>query len=218
MDLTYSDDEPAQSGGPVRCQLVLVPAFTDNPLSIDDPYSADKAPPPTLTLDLAAQDPVEVIDPTTNAVITWAGIGQITATPELYWHTVQSAEGSSISYQQPLLVLEVPGMRKLRIGQRPIRFSKWNGEQFRYAWRGKAPHSAIEKPTHLVTAAEWPSLVEKFGLSERMVDDLSSGRLERRERSFKVFVITIGVPFFIVSALFLVWVFAHAGLPHPGRH
>jgi hypothetical protein len=214
MEQAYSNDGAAPLEEPMRCQLVPVPPSTDNPLSIDHPYSTDTAPPPTLTIDLAAENAVEIIDPTTKAVITSAGIGQITATPEEYYHRESNSEGSSISYQQPLLVLEVPGMRKLRIGQRPIRYSKWNGEQFRYTWRGRTLHSAIEKPTHLVTAAEWACLVEKFRLGERIADDQASGRLERRERSFKVFVIAVGVPFFSASAVFLVWVFMHV----PGRH
>jgi hypothetical protein len=106
MDQTYSNDGTAPSEEPIRCQLVPVPSSADNPLSIDNPHSTDTAPPPTLTIDLAAENAVEILDPTTNAVITSAGIGQISATPEEYYHRVQHSEGSSISYQQPLLVLE----------------------------------------------------------------------------------------------------------------
>jgi hypothetical protein len=132
MDQAYVNDESAASDQPIRCQLVPVPPSTDNPLSIDNPYSKDQAPPPTLTLDLRVVDAIGVIDPTTNAVITSAGLARVTATPEIYAHPDSDQGGG---YQEPILVLEVPGMQTLRIGQRPIRFSVWNGEQFRYAWR-----------------------------------------------------------------------------------
>jgi hypothetical protein len=66
MDQTYSNDGTAPSEEPIRCQLVPVPSSADNPLSIDNPHSTDTAPPPTLTVDLAAENAVEILDPTTK--------------------------------------------------------------------------------------------------------------------------------------------------------
>jgi hypothetical protein len=67
----------------------------------------------------------------------------------------------------------------------------------------------------LVTDAEWLPLVEKFGLGALVVDECTSGRLERRERYWKVFLLVFGTLLIVASTVFLVWVFMHsAGLLH----
>ncbi|MGO9157696.1 hypothetical protein [Mycobacterium sp.] len=57
---------------------------------------------------------------------------------------------------------------------------------YRYSWRdidGGAEHPAYaDQPAYVVTEADWLALVEKFGLSRRIVDDYASGNIARRNQ------------------------------------
>ena len=86
-----------------------------------------------------------------------------------------------------------------------MRVSTWSGAQFRYAWRWKAKARKWPMPTHLVTDTEWLALLEKFGLGALVVDEYASGKLDRQERSAKVFWIAFMALLMVATTVFFVW-------------
>jgi hypothetical protein len=199
-----------ESGYTTRCLLLASP---DEPRivsqqGLDDHLTRAFAEQLVLAIDVG-KDTISVVDLKTKAVITSVGVAQVAATPETYSPVDSSGEGVSRIYTQPQLLLEIAGKLKLRIAILPMRYSGWNGRHFRYAWRGKARARdgslAALAPTHVVTDAEWFSLLEVFGLASLAVDESASGRLDRRERFSKVYVIAGLTLLFIASIAFFVW-------------
>jgi len=175
----HVDDESARSGEPIlRYELVPLPPMVSGIFT--------KAPPtpPALVLDMGINDAIRVLDPATNALIASASTAQVTARPARHrfamsdddpWHT------------DPLLIVTVPGLQPLRIRPCPMKYGMFyvRGD-YRYTWRdifGGADQPALaDQPTYGVTEADWLALVEKFGLSSRVVDDYGSGEMARRNR------------------------------------
>jgi hypothetical protein len=212
MDPADVNDESAASGKPTRCLLFANrdESRITNQRALEEHVASAFAEQPVLAIDVG-NDAISVIDPASNAVITSAGLAQVTATPGIYAPIAVWSEGTSREYKQPVLLLEVPGVQDLRIGILPMRFSVWNGEHFRYAWRGKAWARLDSKlrTTHVVTETEWFSLLEKFGLAALVVDEYASGKLDRRERFAKVYLSVFFALLFVASMVFLAWVFIH---------
>jgi hypothetical protein len=197
-------------GETTRCLLFASPDEFVHPkvLPLQEHLAKAFAQQPLLAADVG-KDAISVIHPASNAVITSAGLAQVTATPGNYAPVNESAEGSSRKYTQPLLILDFPGMQNLRIAILPMHFSNWTGQQFRYAWRGKARPRDLKSPalspTHVVTDTQWLSLVEKFGLAALVVDEYTSGILDRKERFAKVWVSAFLALLFVASTVLLVW-------------
>jgi hypothetical protein len=204
-----------ESGETTRCLLFASPVQFVHPnvLPLKEHLARAFAQQPLLAIEVG-KDAISVIDLASNTVITSAGLAHVTATPGNYAPVSQSSEGTSREFTQPLLLLDVPGLQNLRIAILPMHFSNWTGQQFRYAWRGKArPHdlkSPALSPTHVVADTQWLSLVEKFGLTALVVDEYTSGNLDRRERFAKVWVSAFLAVLFVASTVLLVWVFFRA--------
>lgn len=200
-----------ESRKPTRCLLFANPdeSRITNQRALEQHVARAFAEQPVLAIDVG-NDAISVVDPASDAVITSAGLAQVNATPETYSAIDPSAEEPRL-YTQPLLHLEVPGVQNLRIAILPMRFSMWNGHHFRYAWRGKARarDSSLHpmSPTHVVTDTEWFSLLEELGLAALVVDEYTSGKLDRRERFVKVYVSVFLALLFVATTALLAWVF-----------
>jgi len=86
-----------------------------------------------------------------------------------------------------------------------MRFSIWNGHQFRYAWRVKAGPLDCRSPAHIAAEAEGFGLLGNLGLADLGVDQYTSGKLDRCERFSKVYSIAFAALMFIASIAFFVW-------------
>src|ERR1700741_29696 len=168
METPDGSGKPAASAKPTRCQLFPSPdeskIFKDR--ALQESLAGTFAEQPQLAIDVGS-DAISVVEPASKAVIASAGRAQVTATPAIYAPVSESAEGSgSRQYKQPMLIVKVPAGVNLRIAIRPMRYSIWNGHQFRYAWRMKAGALDVKKPaqspTHVATETEWFSLLETF--------------------------------------------------------
>lgn len=211
MDMTDGYDESAASGRPTRCQLFASPdeskIFKER--ALQESLARTFAEQPQLAINVG-NDAISVIEPASKAVIASAGRAQVTATPAIYAPVSESAEGGgSRQYKQPMLIVDVPGVLNLRIAIRPMRYSIWNGHQFRYAWRVKAGPLDVRKPaqspTHVATETEWFSLVEAFGLAALVVDKYNSGKLDRSERFSKVYSLAFAALVSIATIAFFGW-------------
>jgi hypothetical protein len=157
---------------------------------------------PPLVLDIQTNGAIRLTDPDTKALVASTWLAEVTATPAEY----RCRAENSPSYTQPLLLVDVPGLQPLRIGARPMGSGN-GGPNFRYDWRGSvhAPNWILDwilslvswlrgssrirgakEPAYVVTEAEWLTLVEKFGLGSRVVDEHASGKIERRNRRKKI--------------------------------
>jgi hypothetical protein len=175
---------------PIRCELVPVaPRVVENFLL----PTKEKPTPPPLVLEVGIDDAVRVADAITNAVVASDWLLQVTATPTKYL----GGDENNPSYTQPLLALHVPGLQPLRIGPRPLDRA-WGRPQFRYGWSGRVRgHKA---PAYEVTEAQWLTLVEKFGLGTRVVDESASGRIRRVRRFMAMTWLWWGLPLVILVA------------------
>jgi hypothetical protein len=103
-------------------------------------------------------DTIRVVDPETHAVDASATVSQITATPLCY----ESRDGeSSRVYRTPVLTLPGPGLAALTFG------CALSGQRF--AWTGSA-RVVKDPPAYVLSAADWRTLVEKFGLAANLSD------------------------------------------------
>jgi hypothetical protein len=210
MDMTDGYDESAASDRPTRCQLFASPdeskIFKERVLQ--ESLTRTFGEQPQLAIDVGT-DAISVIEPASKAVIASAGRAQVTATPAIYAPVSESTEGGSRQYKQPMLIVNVPGGVNLRIAIRPMRYSIWNGHQFRYAWRMKAGPLDVRKPaqspTHVARETEWFSLLETFGLARLVVDKYTSGKLDRGERFSKVYNIAFATVVAIATIAFFGW-------------
>lgn len=211
MDMADGVGESAASGRPTRCQLFASPDESKffKERDLQESLARTFAEQPQLAIDVG-DDAISVIEPASKAVITSAGRAQVTATPAIYAPVSQAAEGAgSRQYKQPMLIVDVPGVLNLRIAIRPMRYSIWNGHNFRYAWRMKAGPRDVRKPaqspTHVAADTEWFNLLGAFGLAALVVDKYTSGKLERGERFSKVYGIAFSALVIIATVAFFGW-------------
>jgi hypothetical protein len=178
------------TGEPIRCELVPVP-----PRVVENFLLPTKEKPtaPPLVLEVGIDDAIRVIDANTKALVASDWILQVTATPTKYL----GGDENNPSYTQPLLALHVPGLRPLRIGPRPMDRA-WGRPRFRYGWRGRV--RGHKEPAYEVTEAEWLTLVEKFGLGTRVVDERAAGKIRRVQRVMAMTWLWWGLPLFILVA------------------
>lgn len=125
---------------------------------------------PALAIDLG-DDAIQVIDLTTNALIASARLAQVTATPKE--HTVYRDSVFRETPSWPVLVVGVPGVQPLTIGPLPLGFESYPNmiRRGRYGIQGSSWRIAVptaKYPSHVVTNAEWQTLVERFGLAPRL--------------------------------------------------
>lgn len=122
---------------------------------------------PRVALDVSA-DSIRVVDMHTNALVSSAALGQVTATPETYryryglsYPSLEQAIARSMS-TTPVLVLCVPGVEPLSIGCRDT----VGGLDRRFSWPGDVRQRVNEPPDFAVSGGDWLTLVEKFGLAQ----------------------------------------------------
>ncbi len=120
---------------------------------------------PSLILDVD-NDAMRVIDPNGDALRASASRADVTATPETFQaDSVNSGDGSTYDYPAtPGLAVHLPGATPLTIGCLDLA-----GSAFRFSWRGDSPR-ANERPTYVVSGADWSALVEQFGLTPQLED------------------------------------------------
>jgi hypothetical protein len=103
-------------------------------------------------------DTIRVVEPESHTVDASATVSRITATPLSY---EQRAEESNRIYRTPVLTLSVPGLAPLTFGP------ALSGQRF--AWTGSA-RVVKDPPAYVLSAADWRTLVEKFGLAANAGD------------------------------------------------
>ena len=115
---------------------------------------------PSVVLDVD-NDAIRVIEPNSNAVSASTARTQVTATPAIYQpDSVTSGDGSTHDYSAvPGVIVCVPGVQPLTIG-----CLEMVGSRFRFSWRGEVSRPN-ERPPYVVSAADWLTLAEKFGLT-----------------------------------------------------
>lgn len=120
---------------------------------------------PSLIVD-ADGDAMRVIDPGSDALRASVSRADVTATPATFQaDSVTSGDGSTHDYPAtPGLAVCVPGINPLTIGCLDL-----VGSAFRFSWRGASTRSD-ERPAYVVSAADWLTLVEKFGLTSQLDD------------------------------------------------
>jgi hypothetical protein len=125
-----------------------------------------QAPKPTLALDVS-KDGTWLVDPSSNAPVASAWRAQVTAAPATH-----RPANHAIGMSMPVLVVSAPGWQPLAIGS-PGALS----------WRGEVPAAAA--PGYVVSDADWPLLVDHFGLSPQLTSRraptaaFSGGRMVR---------------------------------------
>lgn len=198
---------------PKLCLLYGSPEYSriTNQQGLENYRAGAFANSPALAIGVGSEG-ISLVDPNTNAVLASVEPGRFTATPETYSPTDPSAESASTTlYTQPQVLVDIADQRRLRIAILPMRYSGWNGLQFRYAWRAEARarngNIAGLGPTHVTTDAEWFSLLEVFGVASLAVDEAASGMLDRRARSSKIYVIAVLTLLFVISIVFFAWYF-----------
>jgi hypothetical protein len=204
MDSADVDYGSAASGEPIRCELVPLPQS----------YSGTvwtKAPPepPALALDMGIDGAIRVIDTKTNALVASASLAQVTATPA----RCRTGGGEYPSHTDPLLIVAVAGLQPLRIRPSPMKYGMtYTLGDYRYSRRdiegGADRLASADQPTYVVTEADWLALVERFGLSSRVVDDYASGELERRVQARWVGLL---VGFVLIFLVFGIALYMHFG-------
>ena len=112
-------------------------------------------------------DGIRVIDLTSNALITSARLGQVTATPATYqyrsaWLSLGTLAAAALS-TTPEMAVNVPGMRPLTISCRDA--AGVSVTEGRFSWRGPVPQRVNDPADYAVSGADWLVLVEKFGLA-----------------------------------------------------
>jgi hypothetical protein len=106
-------------------------------------------------------DTIRVVDPESHAVDAAAPVSRITATALSY--ETRDVESSQIS-KTPALTMSIPGVGPLTVGCRHLESS---GRRF--SWSG-AVLIVNEPPAYVLSAADWLTLVEKFGLAADLND------------------------------------------------
>jgi len=109
-------------------------------------------------------------------------------------------------YTDPLLIVAVPGQQPLRIRPSPMKYGvKYSQGSYRYSWRdidgGTERPPYADQPAYGVTEADWLALVQRFGLSSRVVDDHESGQITRQDRRNMLMGLAWLVVFLLLLAL-----------------
>jgi hypothetical protein len=134
---------------------------------------------PQLFIDVD-NDAIRLVDPNSNAVTASASVPRVTATPATYQpsggHAVPSAQNvaSDAAGQYfsttPAMGVSVAGMQPLTIGCRDF-----EGLKRRFSWSANVPITN-DPPVYEVSAADWLTLVEKFGLAPYLEDGTNRTR------------------------------------------
>jgi hypothetical protein len=111
-------------------------------------------------------DTVRVIDPESHTVDATAAVSRITATALSY--ETRDVESSQVS-KTPALTMSVPGIPPLTFGCPHL--ERWGR---RFSWSGNA-HVVGDPPTYILSAADFLTLVEKFGLAANLNDAARRG-------------------------------------------
>jgi hypothetical protein len=170
------------AGEPTRCLLF------PNPLLIQQmgPFAFRKKQrltrslaQPQLFIDVD-NDAIRLVDPNSNAVTASAAVLRVNATPATYHlsggHAVPSAQNvaSDAAGQYfsttPTMGVSVAGRQPLTIGCRDL-----EGLKRRFSWSANVPITN-DPPAHEVSAADWLTLVEKFGLAPYLEDGTKRAR------------------------------------------
>jgi hypothetical protein len=115
---------------------------------------------PQLFIDVD-NDSIRVIDPNSNADNASAAISRSTATPVTYERPSDDSGYVSIV---PAMTLGVPGAQPLTFGCNHLEGGKW-----RFSWSAHLPIIS-DPPTYLLSAADWLTLVQAFGLDAQLHD------------------------------------------------
>ncbi len=123
---------------------------------------------PQLCIDVD-HDAIRVVDPNSNAVNASASVSQVTTTPTTYHlsagHAFPSAQNVASDAAgeyfstMPAMAVGVPGMQPLTIGCRDF-----EGLKRRFSWPGNV-RITNDPPAYAVSAADWLTFVEAFGLA-----------------------------------------------------
>jgi hypothetical protein len=168
-------------GGPAPGDAIRCVAFP-NPLLIQQMGSfallkkqrlTQSLSQPQLFIDIDG-DAIRVIDANSTALTASASLSQVTAAPTTYHlggghvfpsagNLVSDAAGEYFS-TMPAVTVSVPGMPSLTIGCRDF-----TGLKRRFSWRGNVPVSN-DPPAHVVSAADWLTLIERLGLTQHLED------------------------------------------------
>jgi hypothetical protein len=107
-----------------------------------------QSPKPALALDVSG-DGIRLVDPSSNEPVASAFRAQVTATP-----AVHRPRNFGAGIPMPVLVVRAPGWQPLAIGSPGAR-----------SWRGEVPQEAAG---YVVPDADWPILVDSFGLGPQL--------------------------------------------------
>jgi DNA-binding beta-propeller fold protein YncE len=158
------------------------------------------------------EDAISVIDLTSNAPIASAPVAWVTATPAESTRSV--ARMGSLT--TAVLVVQVADSQPLTIAcpdwaGPPT--TTWGGTTkmaYRFAWRGEVPSE--QEPAFVVSAADWLTLVEKFGLTTRLEDRATEGSvvtapggapLARPKRRLWIYGVVFSVVMFVVAPVMM---------------
>jgi hypothetical protein len=111
-------------------------------------------------------DAIRIIDPESHAVDATAPVSRITATP-LSYNTQDNETGRTS--RTPALTVSVPGVPPLTVGCSHLAIS-----ERRFSWSGTV-RIVNDPPTYILSAADWLTLVEKFGLAANVDDAAVKG-------------------------------------------
>ena len=162
------DGESDSEGQPTRCWLRSrsYPPVAGSGLARTWAVVSPADGKPILAVDLG-KDAIWVMDANTNALVASAWLGQASATPAKRKYNTWPLATLTV----PVLVVCVPGLQRLSIGclEIPTRGFLPRRGSFRFSWLG-AVQLEENDPAYWVTAADWLTLVEKFGLAPRLED------------------------------------------------
>lgn len=147
-------------------------------------------PEPSLALDISA-DAISVLEPNTARVTASAQLAQVRATPEMFvllrpalvkWTRKNASDHvlRSYEYTSPVLVIDVPGLAPLSIGcaeqtgvvlSAVFGGSNRNFVKSRFWWRPQVARRINQPADYTVSAADWLTLVQAFGLTQYLADD-----------------------------------------------
>jgi hypothetical protein len=111
-------------------------------------------------------DTIRVVDPESHTVDATAPVSRITATALSY--ETRDVESSQIS-KTPALTMSIPGIPPLTVGCPHI-----ETPERRFSWSGSVL-IVKDPPTYKLSAADWLTLVEKFGLAANVKDAARKG-------------------------------------------
>jgi hypothetical protein len=111
-------------------------------------------------------DTIRIIDPESHAVDASVPVSRVTAT--LLRYETRDVESGHVS-KTPALTMSIPGVPPLTFGCSQLAVS---GRRF--SWSGTV-RIVNDPPTYVLSAADWLTLVEKFGLADNVNDAAREG-------------------------------------------